>query len=222
MKEYKEEDFLMLSGIQHYAFCPRQWALIHIEQQWEENYYTVMGNIMHENAHDKDFTEKRKNIIITRGMPIFSRTLGVRGDCDVVEFPQQKEGIPLKNYTGTYLPVPVEYKRGKPKEHDADILQLCAQAICLEEMLVCTVDKGYLYYGETKRRVLVDFDECLRQKVRDSFEIMHQLYNKNHTPKVKVSKACKACSLSELCLPKLNKKISVADYLNKKLWEDEM
>lgn len=221
MKEYKEEDFLMLSGIQHYAFCPRQWALIHIEQQWEENYYTVMGNIMHENAHDKDFTEKRKNIVITRGMPIFSRTLGVRGDCDVVEFHQQKEGIPLNNYAGTYLPVPVEYKRGKPKEHDADILQLCAQAMCLEEMLVCTVNKGFLYYGETKRRVLVEFDEGLRQKVRDSFELMHQLYNKNHTPKVKVTKACKACSLAELCLPKLNKKISVIDYLNKNLWEDE-
>lgn len=211
----------MLSGIQHYAFCPRQWALIHIEQQWEENYYTVMGNIMHENAHDKDFTEKRKNTIITRGMPIFSRTLGVRGDCDVVEFHQQKEGISLNNYTGTYLPVPVEYKRGKPKEHDADILQLCAQAMCLEEMLVCTVSKGFLYYGETKRRVLVEFDEGLRQKVRDSFELMHQLYNKNHTPKVKVTKACKACSLAELCLPKLNKKISVVDYLNKNLWEDE-
>ena len=221
MKEYKEEDYLMLSGIQHYAFCPRQWALIHIEQQWEENYYTVMGNIMHENAHDKDFTEKRKNIVITRGMPIFSRTLGVRGDCDVVEFHQQKEGIPLNNYAGTYLPVPVEYKRGKPKEHDADILQLCAQAMCLEEMLVCTVNKGFLYYGETKRRVLVEFDEGLRQKVRDSFELMHQLYNKNHTPKVKVTKACKACSLAELCLPKLNKKISVIDYLNKNLWEDE-
>lgn len=144
---------MLLSGIQHYAFCPRQWALIHIEQQWEENYFTVMGNIMHENAHDRDFVEKRKNIVITRGMPVFSRTLGVRGDCDIVEFRPDKAGIPLKGREGTYQPVPVEYKRGKPKEHDADVLQLCAQAMCLEEMLVCAVPKGFLYYGETRRRL---------------------------------------------------------------------
>jgi CRISPR-associated exonuclease Cas4 len=219
MKEYKEEDFLMLSGIQHYAFCPRQWALIHIEQQWEENYFTVMGNIMHENAHDKDFTEKRKSIVITRGMPVFSRTLGIRGDCDIVEFQLNKEGIPLKNYMGNYQPVPVEYKRGKPKEHDADVLQLCAQAMCLEEMLVCKIDKGFLYYGETKRRLPVDFNEEIRQKVTDSFERMHQLYKKNHTPKVKVSKACKACSLAEICLPSLNRKVSVTDYLTENLRE---
>jgi CRISPR-associated exonuclease Cas4 len=222
MKEYKEEDFLMLSGIQHYAFCPRQWALIHIEQQWEENYFTVMGNIMHENAHNKDFTEKRKNVVITRGMPVFSRTLGIRGDCDVVEFHIEKNGITLNNYEGTYRPVPVEYKRGKPKEHEADILQLCAQALCLEEMLVCRIETGYIYYGETRRRLEVRIDEELRQKVADSFEKMHQLYEKNYTPKVKVTKACKACSLAELCLPKLNKKISVADYLERNLEEGKL
>lgn len=222
MKEYKEEDFLMLSGIQHYAFCPRQWALIHIEQQWEENYFTVMGNIMHENAHNKDFTEKRKNVVVTRGMPVFSRTLGIRGDCDVVEFHKEKNGIMLNNYEGTYRPVPVEYKRGKPKEHDADILQLCAQALCLEEMLVCSIETGYLYYGETRRRLEVRIDEELRQKVAASFEKMHQLYEKNYTPKVKVTKACKACSLAELCLPKLNKKISVADYLERNLEEGKL
>lgn len=212
----------MLSGIQHYAFCARQWALIHIEQQWEENYFTVMGNIMHENAHDKDFAEKRKNVIITRGMPVFSRILGVRGDCDVVEFHQSKDGIPLKNYEGTYQPLPVEYKRGKPKEHDADVLQLCAQAICLEEMLVCHIPKGFLYYGEIRRRLEVLFDEQLRRKVISSFEKMHQLYEKNHTPKVKITKACKACSLAEYCLPKLNQKITVADYLSRNLKEGEL
>ncbi|WP_243140857.1 CRISPR-associated protein Cas4 [Candidatus Galacturonibacter soehngenii] len=115
------------------------------------------------------------------------------------------------------MPIPVEYKRGKPKEHDADVLQLCAQAMCLEEMLVCTVKKGYLYYGESKRRVMIEFDLELRQKVSTTFERMHQLYNKRHTPKVKVSKACKACSLSEVCLPKLNKKISVTEYMEKNL-----
>jgi CRISPR-associated exonuclease Cas4 len=222
MKEYKEEDFIMLSGIQHYSFCPRQWALIHIEQQWEENYFTVMGNIMHENAHDKDSTEKRKNVVITRGMPVFSRTLGVRGDCDVVEFYQSNDGIPLKNYEGTYQPVPVEYKRGKPKEHDADVLQLCAQAMCLEEMLVCMIPKGFLYYGEIRRRIEIIFNDELRKKTIDSFEKMHQMFDRNFTPKGKVTKACKSCSLAERCLPKLNKKSSVSEYLARNLEEEEL
>ncbi len=221
MKEYKEEDFLMLSGIQHYAFCARQWALIHIEQQWEENYFTVMGNIMHENAHDKDFTEKRKSVVITRGMPVFSRTMGVRGDCDVVEFYQSEGGILLSNYPGTYQPIPVEYKRGKPKDHDADALQLCAQAMCLEEMLVTDIPKGFLYYGEIRRRIEVLFDEELRKKVRDSFEKMHQMFARNHTPKGKVTKSCKACSLVEQCLPKLSKKSSAIAYLQRNLEEEE-
>lgn len=212
---------MLLSGIQHFAFCPRQWALIHIEQQWEENYFTVMGNIMHENAHDRDFVEKRKNIVITRGMPVFSRTLGVRGDCDIVEFRPDKAGIPLKGREGTYQPVPVEYKRGKPKEHDADVLQLCAQAMCLEEMLVCTVPKGFLYYGETRRRLEVLFEEALRKRVKECFLKMHELYEKGHTPKVRTSKACKACSLSELCIPKLNKNISAKDYLERSLQDED-
>lgn len=221
MKEYNEDDFLLLSGIQHFAFCPRQWAFIHIEQQWEENYYTVTGNIMHEKAHDKEFTEKRKNVIITRGMPVFSRIMGVRGDCDVVEFQLDKSGIPIKNYQGLYQPVPVEYKRGKPKEHDADLLQLCAQAMCLEEMLVCAIPKGYLYYGETRRRMEVLFDEELRRKVAETFEKMHQYYDRKYTPKVKTGKSCKACSLSGLCLPGLNKKISVEDYLERRVFSEE-
>ncbi len=212
----------MLSGIQHYAFCGRQWALIHIEQQWKDNYFTVMGNIMHENAHDKEFTEKRKNVVITRGMPVFSRTLGVRGDCDVVEFHRSDDGIPLKSYDGSYQPVPIEYKRGKPKDHDADALQLCAQAMCLEEMLVCHVPKGFLYYGEIRRRIEILFDKELRKKVSDSFEKMHQMYDRNHTPKGKVTKACKACSLMEQCLPKLCKKSSVTAYLQQNLKEEEL
>lgn len=217
MKEYREEDFLMLSGIQHYAFCPRQWALIHIEQQWQENYFTVDGNIMHENAHDGDKKEKRKNVLITRGMPVFSRTLGASGACDVVEFHTDKEGITLKSHEGRYLPVPVEYKRGKPKEHDADVLQLCAQAICLEEMLVCRIEKGYLFYGETKRRLEILFDEEIRGRVREAFEKMHDYYDRRHTPKATVIKSCKSCSLAEICIPKLRKASSADSYIEKML-----
>lgn len=221
MKEYREDEFLMLSGIQHFSFCRRQWALIHIEQQWKENYFTIDGNIMHENAHDGTFQEKRGNVLITRGMPVFSRTLGVSGVCDVVEFHKDPKGIFMQKYQDTYLPVPVEYKRGKPKEHDADVLQLCAQAICLEEMLVCRIEKGYLYYGETRKRTEVIFDMDLRQKVSECFQDMHAMYDRNYTPKVKTTKACRSCSLAESCLPKLNKTISVKDYMDEKLKEDE-
>lgn len=222
MKEYSEDDFLMLSGIQHYAFCSRQWALIHIEQQWDENYFTITGNIMHEKVHDASLIEKRKNVIITRGMNIYSRTLGIRGNCDVVEFHLDKNGITLSNYEGTYQPIPIEYKRGKPKEHDADVLQLCAQAICLEEMLVCDIPKGYLFYGETKRRVEVLFDEALRQSVRTSFQKMHEMFNRKYTPKVKTSKQCQSCSLKDICLPVLNKKTSVNTYINRRLMEEDL
>lgn len=222
MKEYNEDEFLMLSGIQHYAFCPRQWALIHIEQQWDENYLTITGNIMHEKVHDASLVEKRKNVIITRGMAVFSRTLGISGNCDVVEFHLDKNGITLSNYDGTYQPAPVEYKRGKPKEHDADVLQLCAQAICLEEMLVCEIPKGYLFYGETKRRMEILFDKALRQSVISSFQKMHELFDRKYTPKVKTTKQCQSCSLNEICLPTLNKKTSVKTYINHRLMEEDL
>ena len=217
MKEYREEDFLMLSGIQHYAFCPRQWAMIHIEQQWEENYYTVDGKIMHTNAHDKEFTEKRGDIIITRGLAIHSRELGISGACDVVEFHKQEQGVFLSQYGGSYIPIPVEYKRGKPKEHQADELQLCAQAMCLEEMLVCEIPKGYLYYGETKKRQEVYFTKELREKVIEYFTKMHELFQKQYTPKVKKTKRCQSCSLKNLCLPVIEKTVSVKTYLKKNM-----
>lgn len=221
MTEYKEEDYLMLSGIQHFSFCRRQWALIHIEQQWQENFLTVSGNILHEKAHQSDSREKRKDVLITRGMSVCSRTLGISGNCDVVEFHKNKKGVPLHGYEGLYVPVPVEYKKGKPKEHDADVLQLCAQAMCLEEMLVCHVPKGYLYYGEIKHRLEILFDTELRESVSKAYEEMHELYRKNYTPKVKTSKSCKSCSLSELCMPKLNKGLSVKNYIQKHIAEDD-
>ena len=217
MKEYREEDFLMLSGIQHFAFCQRQWAMIHIEQQWEENYYTVDGKIMHTNAHEKEFTEKRGNIIITRGLAIHSRELGISGTCDVVEFHKQEQGVFLPQYEANYIAIPVEYKRGKPKEHNADELQLCAQAMCLEEMLVCEIPKGYLYYGETKKRQEVYFTKELREKVIEYFTKMHELFQKQYTPKVKKTKRCQSCSLKNLCLPVIEKTVSVKTYLKKNM-----
>ncbi len=219
--EYREEDFLNLAGIQHFAFCRRQWALIHIEQQWAENLRTVEGNIMHERAHDGELTEKRGDMLITRALPVFSRSLGVNGICDVVEFHQTPNGVTLTGWDGLYQPVPVEYKKGKPKEHQADELQICCQAMCLEEMLLCKISFGYLYYGEPRRRTKVNFASELREAVQKMAEEMHQYYARGYTPKSKAGKHCKACSLADLCLPKLCLNRSAKEYINRHLTEGE-
>ena len=211
---YAEEDFLQLSGLQHFRFCRRQWALIHIENQWHENYFTVDGSLMHENAHDGEKRESRGDLLILRGLPVFSRTLGISGQCDVVEFRRDPGGVSLRERDGMWKPFPVEYKRGKPKEHSADELQLCAQAMCLEEMLCCDIPQGALFYGEPRRRTVVDFTPELRKDVRDCLTEMHQLYERGYTPKVKPGSMCRACSLKDLCLPSLTRRRSVVEYLN--------
>lgn len=214
---YNEEDYLLLSGLQHFSFCRRQWALIHIEQQWAENLRTMDGHILHEKAHDSTAREKRGDLIVTRDMRIHSPSLGISGSCDVVEFRREKEGIPLPDQTGLWQPYPVEYKRGAPKLTEADRLQLCAQAMCLEEMLCCDIPEGAVFYGEIRRREVVALDEKLRSRVCDLLSQMHDLYRRSYTPKVKPTKGCNACSLKELCLPKLVKKRSVMDYLRKSM-----
>ncbi|MEG0756738.1 MAG: CRISPR-associated protein Cas4, partial [Oscillospiraceae bacterium] len=203
--QFNEDDFLQLSGLQHFVFCRRQWALIHVEHQWIENYYTVDGEVFHERAHDGTLSEKRGDTLTTREMPIFSRVLGVSGQCDVVEFHRCEDGIPLQKQEGLWRVYPVEYKRGKPKEHDADELQLCCQAMCLEEMLATVIPEGALFYGETRRRLVVAFTPELRETVRADLAEMHDLYARRHTPKVRPTKACGNCSLSEVCLSKLAK-----------------
>ncbi len=175
---YKEEDFLQLSGIQHFKFCRRRWALIHIEKQWAENFRTADGRIMHQNAHDKGFRESRGDVLVTRGMAVFSAVMGISGECDVLEFHREETGIPLKGREGLWQPYPVEYKRGEPNERSGDTLQLCAQAMCLEEMLCCTVPEGALYYGELRHRMDVVFTPALREQVRTLLEEMHDLYRR--------------------------------------------
>lgn len=218
--EYCEDDYLLLSGIQHFSFCRRQWALIHIEQQWEDNVRTYEGKIMHEKAHNPLIQEKRGEVLITRAMKVFSRKLGVSGECDVVEFHADTQGISLKGHKGVYRVVPIEYKRGKPKEHDADRLQLAAQAMCLEEMLCTEIRKGYLFYGDTKHREEVSFTEEARTRVNTIFEEMHHYYDNHYTPKVKFSSRCKRCSLYNVCMPELGKSNVVQDYVDKALQEE--
>lgn len=142
-------DFLMLSELQHFCFCHRQWALIHIEQQWSENLRTVDGQLFHRRAHDEQQTERRGDLLITRGLRVVSHRLGVSGICDVVEFHRAEPGITLFGQEGGWQPYPVEYKKGEPNAFGADELQLCGQALCLEEMLACEIPEGSLFYGET-------------------------------------------------------------------------
>ena len=216
---YPEEDLLQLSGLQHFAFCRRQWALIHIEQQWQENLRTVEGALLHRRAHDEQLRERRGDVLILRGLPVVSRTLGLSGKCDVVEFHTDPAGIPLQGEEGLWHPFPVEYKRGRPKAHDADLLQLCAQAMCLEEMLCCAVPEGALFYGETRRRMDVSFSDELRGRVTALLAEMHQLFRRGHTPKVRPSKSCNACSLKEICLPALLGRKSAQAYLRSAMEE---
>ena len=223
---YQDEDFLQLSGLQHFKFCRRQWALIHVEKQWAENYRTMDGAIMHENAHDGSFTESRGDLVITRDMRVFSRTLGVSGACDVLEFRRSETGIPLKGREGLWQPYPVEYKRGKPKEGTEDTLQLCGQAMCLEEMFCCDIPEGAIFYFETRRREYFDITPELRERVKSVFGEMHRYYASGYTPKAKPNnKNCGKCSLADMCLPKLLKrcdKETVRSYVEEHTGEAEL
>lgn len=216
---YAEDDYLQISGIQHFAFCRRQWALIHVESQWAENYRTTDGHLLHERAHDPAASESRGELLILRGLRIFSPTLGVSGECDVVELRADEKGVSLPGREGRWQPCPVEYKRGRPNAYGADELQLCAQALCLEEMLCCSIPRGALFYGEPHRRTPVDFTPELRERVKAVFAEMHGYMDRGYTPKVRTQKGCAACSLRELCLPKLMKKKSPGEYLEEALRE---
>lgn len=219
--EYAEDEYLMISGIQHFKFCRRQWALIHVEQQWAENIHTVTGELMHKKAHDPYLTEKRKDTIIVRALPVSSRKFGISGECDVVEFHKCEDGIQLHGHRGLYSVFPVEYKKGKPKLTEEDKLQVVAQALCLEEMFSTRVEEGAIFYGETRRREPIEITEELREEVIHMLAEMHQYYARKYTPKVKPSKACNACSLKDICLPKLNKTASVKTYIEQRLEEEE-
>ncbi len=209
--EYTPDELLPLSGIQHFLFCRRQWALIHVERQWQENALTAEGWIMHKRVDDPFCTETRNGVITARSVPIASYQLGLSGVCDVVEFTESPEGVGLPGREGRrYVPAPVEYKRGKEKRDHSDEAQLCAQAICLEEMLAVTITRGCLYYGETRHRLGVEFTAELRGLVRGMAAEMHSYFQRGYTPRVKPSRACRSCSLADICLPVLQDKVITA------------
>ncbi|MFH1310207.1 MAG: CRISPR-associated protein Cas4 [Candidatus Omnitrophota bacterium] len=207
---YAEEDFIQLSALQHFIFCPRQCALIHIEQAWSENLFTAEGRVMHDKAHEERF-ETRDGARIERGMPLRSRELGLSGKADVVEF--HKVGDSKK-----WMPFPVEYKRGKPKRNDSDKVQLCAQALCLGEMLGVDVLEGALFYGKTKRRFFVSFDEVLCQKTKETARNLHEFINAGITPKPVYAPKCDSCSLVDVCIPEtIERNYSVRKYLSEEI-----
>lgn len=160
-------------------------------------------------------------MIISRGLVVQSRTMGISGTCDIVEFRRKEDGVPLYGHRGLFEVYPIEYKRGKPKDIPVDVLQLTAQAMCLEEMLSAEITEGAIYYGEIRHREKVLFTEELRSKVRQYFQEMHQLFDKQYTPKVRWSKSCNACSLKDICMPKLGKTPSVKEYVHDKITEEE-
>lgn len=221
MNAVPDEEYLALSGLQHFAFCRRQWALIHIERQWADNLRTVEGDLLHQRAHDAGESESRGDLLIVRELRVVSHRLRVQGVCDVVEFHRDPDGVTLAGREGRWLPYPVEYKRGSPKPGDADALQLCAQALCLEEMLLCDIPEGSLFYGEPRRRTRVALDAGLRVRVEALLAEMRALYARGSTPRAKPQKGCAACSLKELCLPRLAKNPTPSAYLRAHLPGEE-
>lgn len=220
MVTYSDEDFLLLSGIQHMAFCERQWALIHIEQVWAENVRTVEGAHLHERADDPFLDETRGDKLIIRAMPVLSRKLGLQGVADIVEFNRSEhiEGCTcvLSGRKGEWIPHPIEYKRGKPKPDDRDAVQLCAQAIALEEMMNITIKAGSLFYGMTRHREVVLFNESLREHTETLASKMHSMFNQGVTPNALSGKHCNLCSLKENCRPDLSTRSrSVKNYIKK-------
>ena len=210
---YAEDDLLPLSGLQHLLFCERQWGLIHIEQAWEENRLTAEGRVLHERVHESA-TENRPSVRISRGLRLYSFRLGLSGQADVVEFHRCTAGVVLPDVEGFWRPFPVEYKRGKPKVDACDEVQLCAQALCLEERFGQEIAEGALYYGTPRRRTKVVFDHGLRQRTETLAKRMHELYEARITPSAVYGRKCESCSLKAICLPKqLSKPQRVAQYL---------
>lgn len=206
---FAESDLLPLSALQHICFCERQCALIHVEQVWLENRFTAEGRIMHERV-DTGKSEKRRDVRVSTAVSLRSLRLGLVGKADVVEF--HRKGLP--DGKTIWLPFPVEYKRGRPKKNNCDKIQLCAQALCLEEMLDLRIDCGALFYGKTRRRQDVIFDAALRGETERMAKNLHELFNQRKTPKPVFDKRCPQCSFVTYCLPeKLDGRRSVSRYL---------
>ncbi len=203
---YSEDELIPISALQHMVFCERQAALIHIEGLWEENVLTVEGHQLHERAHEQE-AETSGNIHTVRGLRIRSLNLGLIGMADVVEFrhtstDDSKMAIALKGLPSLWKPLIVEYKRGKPKIDRSDEVQVCAQALCLEEMLGVSIEQSAIFYGRPRRRHLVSLDTELRHETEEIATKTHSLILAGKTPAAIYSRKCRRCSLIDSCLPR--------------------
>lgn len=220
---YDDDQMLMLSGIQHYMFCHRQWALIHIEQQWDENRLTAEGQLLHQNVDNPSYRQKNGDTITLRAVHVASHTLGLYGVTDAIELLSSDgstNAITHPRYPGYWKPYPIEYKRGHRKSDERDEVQLAAQVICLEEMYSIHIPEAALFYHETRHREVVRIDKPLRQLTHELSEAMHKTFESGFTPKAEENRACRSCSLIDICAPELTKKTSVAYYLKKVLDEE--
>lgn len=220
---YTEDEMLMLSGIQHFVFCPRQWALIHIEQVWEDNRLTMEGQLLHQQADDPFYRQKNGENISLRSVFIASKKLGLYGFSDVVELRPSDcaaDCIQHPSYPGYWKPFPVEYKRGHSKQDERDEVQLAAQVICLEEMHDIKIDHAYLFYWEVRRREEIAINENLRQLTKHYADEMHRIFKTCVVPKAEKSRKCYNCSLFDICLPDTKVKPLAKNYLKKNLYEE--
>lgn len=220
---YNDDQMLMLSGIQHYMYCPRQWALIHIEQQWNENRLTAEGQLLHQIVDNPAYRQKNGDNITLRAVHIASHSLGLYGVTDAIELlpsDNQTNAIMHPRYPGFWKPYPIEYKRGHRKPDERDEVQLAAQVICLEEMYGIHIPEAALFYHETRHRELVTIDEHLRRLTYELSEAMHKTFESGLTPKAEGKRGCRSCSLIDICEPELTKKTSVSYYLKKMLDEE--
>jgi CRISPR-associated exonuclease Cas4 len=214
---YTEDELLPISALQHLAFCERQWGLIHLEGAWSENYLTAQGNVMHEKAHDEE-TESRGDLRITRGLKLRSLKLGVIGQADVVEFhkaAQGEKGISITGADGLWKPLVIEYKRGKPKIGHEDEVQLCAQVMCIEEMLGIDIASSSFFYGQPRRRYDLNIDNTIRKETEALIIKLHKMNDAGITPAAVYTKRCQSCSLIDICLPHIKKNYrNVQGYLS--------
>lgn len=219
---YSDDDMLMLSGIQHFRFCPRQWALIHIEQQWADNQLTAEGTIQHKRVDDPFYRQKCGDYISLRSVNIASHKLGLYGRTDVVELHPTDDAansIQHPKYVGLWRPYPVEYKHGRPKRNEVDEVQLAAQAMCLEEQYGINIPYGAFFYAETRQRVEVNISDELRSIVIGCAEKMHEIFQAGQLPPINKGKYCDKCSLKDICLPQMAECTKVSYYLDKYLHE---
>ena len=200
---YTEDDFIMISALQHYVYCPRQCGLIHVDDVWHENVFTVRGNILHEKV-DTDTYETRGSVKTVRGLRIHSFKYGVVGRCDVVEFKQTNSGEEI---------IPVEFKAGEPKEDSCDKVQLCAQVFCLEEMMATNIPQGAFFYGKIRRRNIIEIDDALRKETESIISAVREIVSTKKIPTADYSTKCRNCSIQDICQPKAMNKRKLEQYM---------